>query len=505
VFRLLRYFSVASLAAVAAIVTALHFVMQEQEHDEIVSLGETLNLPISRTIGNAIWPRHAAFFERALDLDDAELRAAPEIAAIDREVRNMMRGIPALKVKFFGTNRRTLYSSDPREIGRSYRSSPPLDAALVGRSASRLRESHTLLTLEGHEITTMTIGSHVPVYSEAGAVLGSVEVYADVSALVERAEEEVLESTIKFAAALVLLYAALYLVVVHGDRLLRRQYAALAASEGRERARNAVLQREIAQRQEAERKIDALSEVEATNRAMNSMIANMSHELRTPLNAIIGFSEMIEHRMLGAEALDRYANYAGDIHRSADHLLAIINNVLDLAKLQAGKMELHEEEVAVAEAVDDAVSMIKPLAAIKRQTIEISITGSLQMVGDLRQLRQMLLNLLSNAVKFTPDGGDITVAAMLDERRGLEITVADSGIGIPRKDLARALTPFVQVDDHMTRRFQGTGLGLSIVKSLVELHGGRFTLDSIVGIGTTATLHFPAERVVLQSSVAVAA
>ena len=504
-FPLLRYFTIAGLAVTGVILIALLWLVRMQNQDEMVAMGEAMNLPISRTLGNTLWSRYEALFARAAGLDDEALRADPEIAELGRDVRDLVRGNPVLKVKFFGHDRRTLFSTDPRDIGRYRLSNPPLEAALVGRSTSGVRSGHTVLALDGREVTVTSAGSYVPVFDSAGVVVGAVEVYGDLTGLIAHAQQRALECTAIFAAALMLLCAALCLIVAHGDRILRRQYAALVAGGERERARIAVLWREIAQRQAAERKVDALSEVEATNRAMNSMIANMSHELRTPLNAIIGFSDIIRRRMFGPRALDRYADYAGDIHESADHLLSIINNMLDLAKMQAGRMELHEEQVAVGEAIASAVSMIKPLADRKRHVIDVSVWVAIELRADPQQLKQMLLNLLGNAVKFTPDGGDITVAVTIDRAGWLEIAVADSGIGIRPEDLSRALTPFVQVDDHASRRYQGTGLGLSIVKSLIELHGGMFMLHSIVGIGTIAILRFPPSRAIACEAFAEAA
>jgi len=239
----------------------------------------------------------------------------------------------------------------------------------------------------------------------------------------------------------------------------------------------------------------ALARAEAANRAKSEFLANMSHELRTPLNAIIGFAELMQteiHGPLGARA---YEGYVSDIRESGAHLLNIINDILDLSKAEAGKMELVEEEVEVPAIVTAVCRLVRHRTEEARVQLLAATPSQLPLLRcDERKLKQMLLNLLSNAIKFTPAGGRIVVSAGLAPRGELTLAVRDSGIGIPPEHLDRVLEPFAQVDGSLSRRYEGTGLGLPLVKAMVELHGGTLDLASTLAKGTTATLIFPRDR-----------
>jgi signal transduction histidine kinase len=238
----------------------------------------------------------------------------------------------------------------------------------------------------------------------------------------------------------------------------------------------------------------AMVEAQAADRAKTKFLANMSHELRTPLNAIMGFSEMLR---LGDElGRNRHAEYAGYIHDSAQHLLGIVSDILDLARIEAGKLDLEERTDTLDRLVRSALQTIKPLAGQKQINLSTTIEpGDLLLYVDQTKFRQILLNLLSNAVKFTPEGGNIDTRAGLDEAGRLVVSVTDSGIGIPAGSLARVLEPFEQIEGHLTRKSPGAGLGLPIARSLARAHGGELVLRSTVGVGTTVEVQLPAERV----------
>ena len=231
---------------------------------------------------------------------------------------------------------------------------------------------------------------------------------------------------------------------------------------------------------------------ESANQAKSQFLANMSHELRTPLNAIIGFSEVISAALFGP--LDaRYRDYAQDIHGSGHHLLRIINDLLDLSKVEAGRLELRDVPVPIAATFETCRRMVADRAAMGGVTLDFRPTDLAVSADELR-LEQVLLNLASNAVKFTPAGGRVTVSATLTPSGEVAITVADTGIGMALDDIPRALQPFGQVDNSLSRPHGGTGLGLPLAQRLVELHGGIMTIESTLGKGTTVTVVLPAER-----------
>ncbi|MBM3521098.1 MAG: HAMP domain-containing histidine kinase, partial [Alphaproteobacteria bacterium] len=218
--------------------------------------------------------------------------------------------------------------------------------------------------------------------------------------------------------------------------------------------------------------------------------ANMSHELRTPLNAIIGFSEVMQGEMFGPMGSDKYTEYSRDIHRSGQFLLDVINDILDMSKIEAGRMQLETEPAPVSAIIDEVMRLVSPRAGDGKVTIERDIVRGLEVVADRRALKQVLINLLSNAVKFTPEGGKVRIAGF-KEGEFTAIRITDTGIGIPARDIEKLGRPFEQVENQFTKSKGGSGLGLAISKSLIELHGGDLDIRSTVGAGTEVTVKLP--------------
>ncbi len=241
------------------------------------------------------------------------------------------------------------------------------------------------------------------------------------------------------------------------------------------------------------RNLAARQVAETSNRMKSEFLANMSHELRTPLNAILGFSEVISKETFGP-GLPRYRDYAGDIHGAGSHLLSLINDILDLSKAEAGKLELRPEDVDMNGLIHEAVRLMRGRAAEHDQRLTINLAPLPPMMLDRLRVKQVLLNLLSNAIKFTPDGGSVTVEAACDANGDVTICVRDTGIGIAADQLAMVFEPFQQIESSMSRKYQGTGLGLSLVKSLMELHGGSVRIESKLQTGTAIFITFPAAR-----------
>jgi len=239
----------------------------------------------------------------------------------------------------------------------------------------------------------------------------------------------------------------------------------------------------------------AKDEAELASRSKTEFLANMSHELRTPLNAIIGFSDILTGQIFGPLSDARYVDYARDIRDSGLHLLTLINDVLDIAKVEFGKVELLEETVDIVAVIESCLRLVRERAQTAGIQLEQALPPALPyLLGDGRRLKQILLNLLSNSVKFTPGDGRVTVSASHDAD-GFRLTVEDTGIGIAADDLETALRPFGQIDSRLARKYQGTGLGLPLARSMAELHGGRLELRSAPGEGTRATLWLPPSRV----------
>ncbi len=263
----------------------------------------------------------------------------------------------------------------------------------------------------------------------------------------------------------------------------------------------ASLMLDVTDRVEADKLLrEAKNQAEQTSRAKSDFLATMSHELRTPLNAIIGFSELIAAETFGP-ITPRYVEYARDIHTSGNHLLDIINDILDLSKIEAGKLELSEDAVDIGRVADACIRLVEARAQQNGIALRRDIAPGLPALrADARAVKQILLNLMSNAIKFTPEGGRVTFTAGLAGDGGLQAIVADTGIGMKPEDVPRALEPFAQIESTLTRRFEGTGLGLPLCRRLAELHGGTLTLESELGRGTAVTVTFPASRTVASTT-----
>ena len=237
----------------------------------------------------------------------------------------------------------------------------------------------------------------------------------------------------------------------------------------------------------------------AADRTKSAFLATMSHELRTPLNAIIGFSDMLKSEVSGPLGNDRYREYAGDILDSGRHLLAVINDVLDMSKIEAGQLMLHLESVDLPCTLDACLRLVRGRSVAGGVDLDVLVADCLPPVrADSVKLKQIVLNLLSNAVKFTPKGGLIRVSAAFESPGFVTIRVIDSGIGMSEDDVQRALEPFQQIDNPFTRRQHGTGLGLPLTKALVEHHGGSLSIESEPGVGTAISVTLPASRPVVK-------
>ena len=243
--------------------------------------------------------------------------------------------------------------------------------------------------------------------------------------------------------------------------------------------------------------IKSKDSAESSNRAKSQFLANMSHELRTPLNAVIGFAEMMAAGTFGPLGSPRYEEYANAIRGSGAHLLSLINDILDLSRLDAGQSDLIDEELDVEEIAETCMTMIAAQAKGAQVAVSRAVAPNLPLLrADRRRVKQVLINLLANAVKFTPAGGQVSLSALMTQDGELTFAVSDTGIGIAKEDIPKALERFGQVDSKLSRRYEGAGLGLPLAKQLMELHGGTLVLQSELNVGTTVSVTFPRERLV---------
>jgi signal transduction histidine kinase len=299
-----------------------------------------------------------------------------------------------------------------------------------------------------------------------------------------------------FAGLLVLVFCVAIFAYVQARVLIDPTFtAALAIVLYMSAVTEGVLAEERARRRTEDRLRQALLRAETASKAKTDFLANMSHELRTPLTAILGFSDAIKNQLFGPILPAKYRDYVDRIHASGEHLLAVVSDVLDMSRIEAGEAKLEESDIDLAEAAGECLRMLGPRIEKKRLQVRLEVDAAMpHLRADRRMVKQMLLNLLANAVTYTPEGGSVTLAVRMAQDREVVIAVRDTGIGIAKPELSRIMEPFQIVEDPRARSYQGVGLGLPLTRSLVQLHGGALTLESEVGSGTTATLTFPAAR-----------
>jgi len=466
-----RRFALASAVVLVAAALLLGVLYHVWAESELEAMAEQNNVAMARVFENHLLRQSRDSFTDAGVLNIERLRTAEGVAAMRAAVLGHMRGVSIVKVKIYDARGLTVFSTDPGEIGRDNGDDEGVESALAGAVASELTYRDSFSSFEGKVEHADVLSSYIPIYQNrpVSAIAGAFEVYSDVSGFVaDIARAQVLLTAI-VGATFALVYLALLWVVNRGNCIIHRQHEeALALAAGKARA-------------------------ESASQAKSEFLANISHELRTPLNAIIGFAEVMETETFGPLGGARYRGYARDIRGSGVHLLNIINDILDLSRVELGRLDLQVGRVEVEMLVAEVVEMLRQQAATAEVAPEIDVDANLPPIdSDEQKLRQVLLNVLSNALKFTPAGGRVTIRARPERDGGCRIAVEDNGIGMAPESIPIALAPFGQIDSSLARKYGGTGLGLPIARRFAMLLGGRLDIRSAAGAGTTVTITLPA-------------
>lgn len=468
--RLTRRFAVVGGAIMLLAGAALALHLRAASMEQLELMGERNNLDLTTAFGNSIWPKFSRFVSGAHRMSPRRIRRHPRTRALRKSVAGLMAGTPILKVKLYDIRGMTVFSTDTTQIGADYSGNPRFLRALKEKSASKLEFRKTFDAFSGPLRDRYVLSSYIPVRrGGTGPIEGVVEIYSDVTGFHQFVIRNGFVQGAVIVAALAAVFALLLLAVWYAERRMRRH-----------QERSLMLSRNVMQ-------------AEAASQAKSEFLANMSHELRTPLNAIIGLSEVMHMEVHGPIGTVSYKEYAGNIHDSGTRLRDVINDVLELARLDS-------DDVAVADTWIDPGAILSGacdavLDEARDQGIGIIVdagSGAPEIRTDEARVSDILRHLLSNALKFTKAGGRIELGiSHLPDTGSVTIVVTDTGIGMRPEDIPLALAPFGQVDGSLSRKFEGTGLGLPLAKRMTELLGGELTIQSTPGAGTTVQIRLP--------------
>lgn len=487
-FPLSRYFSIVSLVTIILAALILSWMYRVVAVGDLTQQGESHNIILTQTFSNAIWSQVKFFVE-----NQPQGRRAQEnqlhFKTLHDSIQKLISNTPVLKIKIFSLNRRTVYSSQQDQVGEIMPENYPGSLATQkGQAITQLNFHNSIFTVRGVLNNRYVLSSYLPVRDPANNEIQAVfEIYADVTELYN----DIIESRNDFALVVIsilgFVYMALFLLVRHADGIIRNQ--------AREREKYLDEIKSINKNLDRNAKELALAHdkaVEAST-SKSQFLANMSHELRTPLNAVIGYSEMLAEDM-DSKKQKRAIEDLGKIQDAGKHLLTLINEILDISKIEAGRILLHLEDFDVYDAISSVATTIQPLAKKGKNSFEVICDNRIGLMhSDLTRFRQILFNLLSNACKFTKEG-KITLQATrhgTDEAEHINFVVQDSGIGISTDKLERIFEPFQQADSSTTREHGGTGLGLTISKRFCEMLGGSIHVESEPNIGTRFIVKLP--------------
>jgi signal transduction histidine kinase len=495
-FSLVRFFAIANAIALISVAALLYGLYRQTAADEIIRTAEQNNATLASVIANAVLPVYEESLVRGDILYSAKWSDEKLAARVDETVRSLVRGLPVVKVLIYDSEENIIYSSAPGEVGAiGADNAEGFRGALNGEPRSEIEFRSYIEGFGVARRDLQIVETYTPFVSGSGTVLGVFELYSDVTERVERIE--VMSAGLLTGLAIVfsMLYAGLLIAIRHVNRIIASQYRELEESRADADAKNGRLLEEIAHRNQVEAELRrAREEAELASQTKSRFLHNMSHELRTPLNAVIGFSEIIAEQVLGSVNPPRYREYASDIRESGWRLLSLVDDILDLSKIESGRERLDLAPLDIAEVVRSAARTVEPHCQHNGNELVLDgLDGFGEISSDKSKILSILTNLLSNAAKFTRNGR-IAVVITREESFGgwMVVEVRDTGIGMKVGPIDEMFEDFTQHDNLISRTYGGTGLGLAISRRYCQMLGGEISIDSEIGKGTSVTVRLPA-------------
>lgn len=520
-FSVQRYYSVASLIGIVIAALVFMYFFRLASMQDLVDGGEQQNIAVTRALVNNIWPDFAPFIKQASTMDAHDLVKHEVYRKTHINTLKSITGLSILKVKIYNLHGKTVFSTDKTELGEQEPADYPGNiSAKTGEIITKITLRDKFNAIQGELTNRRVASSYLPIYEpNSNTIQGVFEVYYDITQHYDHMKRNQMLAFLGILTTLSILYVILFVVSKKADDLIKRQSKDLKGYLTQIEEQNHQLEERVKERTEAlnttveelekhklhleelvsertQELTKAKNDAVKANEAKSIFLANMSHELRTPLNAILGYSEIMREDHIGNEQISQDL---GKIYVAGNHLLSIIDDILDISKIESGKMETYFEEVNIAEVINEVTNSTSKLAEINNNEIIVSFESEPEsFTTDSTKFRQILYNLINNANKFTKDGKiSVSVShSSYGNEAWLKIVVSDTGIGMNSEQLDKIFQSFSQADSSTTRQFGGTGLGLAICKGLCELLGGIISVESRPGVGSSFIVRLPAHTLV---------